>query len=722
MRILLDAVARHAVERPAKTAVVGPDGASASYRELLERSRLVAASLGAADERGVVAIALPSGPDLWAAVVGTAMTGRTPALLPHPAPGLLARRLSVELAGASMLDTTWIERVRRGELMQALPIDAGRVEPGGLILLSSGTTGHSRFIRRGAAAIDRIARTLLAENLCIESDRVASFLPMSHAYGFEHALLAPIVAGATVHALGEFTNHTAAEAMSGGATSLPIVPIMARALADNAPFRADMAHAPSSLRSVVVAGAMLHPTTRRLFESAHGLPLVDLYGASELGTIWLDRGDGGRPVEGVEIDIRPTTSGDRHDGEICVRSACMYEASYDREGRPEPAPADGWFRTGDLGARASDGTLRVTGRLKLVFDVGGLKVNPVEVEHALELHPRVRRALVYPLRANTELWRVGASIEPRPAMPGRDAAPPTLSELREHLAPLLPSHALPRSLTVTSQLPQTPSGKLLRDHAPSEPNGVASSDGIAPVTRRPKGLEQQQARESYTKQLFDETAKGYDHSSGAAFLRSGRWYRRRMLIKAGLKEGSSHLDVGSGTGLCAFLGQQIVGPTGRVVALDPSTGMLEVARRRGVRETIEGRAEKLPFPDATFDVVSMSYMLRHIEDLVRAFGEARRVLRPGGRIVIFELTRPESRLARSAFDLAMWWVVPGIGVIASGRPSTFPMMRYWTETIEAAARPPRIVEALDRAGFVGTRHLLELGVFSCYRGTAPRAS
>ena len=115
-------------------------------------------------------------------------------------------------------------------------------------------------------------------------------------------------------------------------------------------------------------------------------------------------------------------------------------------------------------------------------------------------------------------------------------------------------------------------------------------------------------------------------------------------------------------------------------------------------------------------------MLRHIDDLMLAFGEARRVLRPCGRIVIFEVTRPTRIGVRKAFDLSMYWVVPAVGVVASGRSSTFQMMQYWADTIKAAARPERIVEALERSGFVGTRHLLELGVFSCYRGSAPFAA
>jgi demethylmenaquinone methyltransferase/2-methoxy-6-polyprenyl-1,4-benzoquinol methylase len=99
------------------------------------------------------------------------------------------------------------------------------------------------------------------------------------------------------------------------------------------------------------------------------------------------------------------------------------------------------------------------------------------------------------------------------------------------------------------------------------------------------------------------------------------------------------------------------------------------------------------------------------------------VLRPGGRIVIFELTSPSNHVARAAFRGAMHWVVPAVGVVASMRPATFPMMRYWAQTIDAAVRPERIVDALAAAGFAGARHQLELGVFSCYRGVrAPVSS
>jgi len=706
MRLAVEALARHCAERPREIAIVDADGAEVSWLELAARTASVRALVCKRSPQDArVAITVPSGWPFWVAVLATASAGRVPCLLPCPLPGMIRDRIERELGDDTLvLDQGFLDEAAcsaAGVDRSATARLGTQSETRGAILLSSGTTGRSRFVVRSSEAIDLIGSTLLDEQLCARGDIVASFLPMPHAYGFEHGFLAPILAGARVHALGRFSLQSARDAILAGATTLPLVPITAQALAEAA---AEVRPTRHALRCAVTAGTSLPATVRHAFKEGFGLEIVDLYGASELGTIWLDRGQGGRPVRGVEIRL---LGGDGTRGEIAVRSTCMLTGVLDDDGRCTDATADAWFHTGDLGVRDGAGAFRVNGRLKLVFDVGGLKVNPIEVEQALERHPAVRRALVRPISAGEALQRVAAEIELRDG-----AHEPNILDIRAHLEPLVAGHTIPRSIRVVDELPKSESGKLLRDPA-------TGGGSIPPVTRRPKGLEARSDREKYTKSLFDETARGYDNSSGAAFMRSGRWYRRRMLAKAGLKPGSSHLDVGSGTGLCAALSQEIVGPTGRVVALDPSTGMLEVARRRGVRETVEGRAESLPFPDASFDVVSMSYMLRHIEDLMLAFREARRVLRPGGRIVIFEVTRPTTVGLRHAFDFSMYWLVPAVGVVASGRPSTFPMMQYWADTIVDAARPDRIVEALDRSGFIGTRHLLELGVFSCYRGSAP---
>ncbi len=697
MRVILDALTRHATERPRDLALINSDASEHRWSSLHESVLRVSSYVDARCDVGArVNVSLGQGSDFWIAVLGIAAAGRVPCVLPFPTPGLLAQRVSRELKSALTLDEHAFAEAAHSAMSVPRTHDAH-----GAILLSSGTTGRPRFVLRSSASIDEIATTLVDEGLCVRDDIVASFLPMAHAYGFEHAFLAPILAGACVRVMESFSLDRALRALSDFATSMPLVPFTADALAHAAP---SCAH----LRSVVVAGSVLTPAIRARFEGVFKRPLIDLYGATELGTIWLDRGNGGQLVRGVEVVLTERDAsplGTR--GEITVKCPGMLSGIIQEDGSITSGLEHGFFHTGDLGQRASDGSLRITGRLRLVFDVGGLKVNPLEVEQALELHPSIRYALVKPVAASGALQRVAAEVELRVG-----AQLPTLAELRAFLAPLLPSHALPRVATVVAALPRTPSGKLMRTSAVSE---------FAPVVSRPDRLSDRSAREQYTKELFDDSARGYDHASGFAFLRTGRSYRRRMLLNGGLTTGSAHLDIGSGTGLCAAIAQEIVGPSGRVVALDPSVGMLAQASRRGVRETVVGRAESLPFADESFDFVSMSYMLRHIDDLATAFAEARRVLRPGGRILIFELTRPAPVAMRSAFDLAMDWVVPSVGVLASGRPSTFPMMRYWAHTMRAAVKPAQIVRALEHCGFVGTRHLLQLGMFSCYRGSAPLA-
>ena len=704
MKAIAQALQSHAQASPDRILVVDRDGRQHSARSLLADVRAVQRHVGAlAQPGGTVLLRLASGGGAVASVLGTCLAGCHAALVARDAPAATLDRARLDLDPSAEFSSDAVQHLQPVASMVSVGPDAG-----GVVLLSSGTTGRSRFILRSAASIDAIAAGLVGRGLPLREDTVISFLPVHHAFGFEHALLAPLMVAARVEHHGDFTPEGAVDAVRRGGTVLPIPPA---ALARIVPASPELA----GLRRMVVAGSVLAPSMRARWAASRRIPLTDLYGATELGTIWLDEGGGGIPVDGVAVRVvRPSTaSNDAVDvepgdeGEILVRSETAFAGVMCR-GRVEPCTlVDGWFATGDLGIQRSDGSFRITGRNKLIFDVAGMKVNPIDIESEAMAHHKVGAALVLPLWLDDHVCRVEARIEPSDA-----ADPPAPEDLRAHLAARVPPHAVPRRITVVDRLDRTPSGKIIR---PS----IALDEPLAerpPVVDRPGHLGRRVFREQWTRDLFDATSAGYDRSSGAAFLGVGRWYRRRMLRRAGLADGMAMLDVGSGTGLCAWLGQEMVGPRGRVVALDPSPGMLEQARRRGVRERVVGFAESLPFDAGTFDLVTMSYMLRHVQDLSTAFAEIHRVLRPGGRLLIFEVTSPAGRGSRAIFRHVMRTIVPAIGVAASLRPSTFPMMRYWGDTIDAAVRPERIEAAMDRSGFRGVRHSRELAVFSCYRG------
>jgi len=221
-------------------------------------------------------------------------------------------------------------------------------------------------------------------------------------------------------------------------------------------------------------------------------------------------------------------------------------------------------------------------------------------------------------------------------------------------------------------------------------------------------------------QLFDAAAGHYDWINRMMSLGSGRRYRREALLRAGLAPGMRLLDVGTGTGVIALLAQEIVGASGEVVALDPSPGMLEVARRAGVRHTLPGRAESLPFADAGFDLLTMGYALRHVADLNATFVEYRRVLRPGGRLLILEITRPQPGPGYHLLRFYLRTLVPALTRLRRGSREAQTLMRYYWETIEHCVPPTTILGALQAAGFDQVRRDVTMGIFSEYSAVRPQ--
>lgn len=226
-------------------------------------------------------------------------------------------------------------------------------------------------------------------------------------------------------------------------------------------------------------------------------------------------------------------------------------------------------------------------------------------------------------------------------------------------------------------------------------------------------------RSTWVRGIFDRTASDYDRVESMMAFGTGSWYRRRALRRGGLKPGMTVLDVGSGTGLVAREAANLVGDPTRVTGVDPSPGMVQHARVPSGVRLLAGSAETLPFPDAAADFLCMGYALRHISDLTSAFAEFLRVLRPGGRVCLLEITRPDGAVSRALLRVYMRSLVPGMAALISRHRDTSELMRYYWDTIAACVPPVTILKALGAAGFVDVDRHVELGIFSEFQARKP---
>lgn len=224
---------------------------------------------------------------------------------------------------------------------------------------------------------------------------------------------------------------------------------------------------------------------------------------------------------------------------------------------------------------------------------------------------------------------------------------------------------------------------------------------------------------SFVRRLFDETADDYDRIERRMAMGSGSWYRRRALRRSGLQPGMSVLDVAMGTGLVTREAIRIVGDPCLVLGLDPSGGMLREGMRLLNVPAVRGLAEQLPLDAHSFDFLSMGYALRHLSDLTVTFREFHRVLKPGGKLCVLEITRPQNPVGVGLLKLYMKTLVPMLTRLQSGHAQTQLLWRYYWETIEACVEPETVLQALRQAGFQQVKRFVELGIFSEYTGIKP---
>jgi len=221
-------------------------------------------------------------------------------------------------------------------------------------------------------------------------------------------------------------------------------------------------------------------------------------------------------------------------------------------------------------------------------------------------------------------------------------------------------------------------------------------------------------REEFVREIFDETAPWYDWATWFLSFGSGDWYRREAVRRAGLLPGMRLLDLASGTGVVARAAAQVTGDVKTILGMDASLGMLRSGKTSNPK--VQSPAESLPLRDATFDRITIGFALRHFADLDVVFRECHRVLRPGGKLVILEITAPESRVARAFLGVYMGRLAPAVIRLRTGSARAAELFRYYWETTRDCVRPEVITAALANAGFAEANRRIELGIFSEYSG------
>jgi demethylmenaquinone methyltransferase/2-methoxy-6-polyprenyl-1,4-benzoquinol methylase len=197
--------------------------------------------------------------------------------------------------------------------------------------------------------------------------------------------------------------------------------------------------------------------------------------------------------------------------------------------------------------------------------------------------------------------------------------------------------------------------------------------------------------------MFDRIAGRYDLVNTVLSGGTDGGWRRRAARATRLQPGGSALDVACGSGKLTAELAGIAGGKGRVVGLDFSPQMLEVARRDhpGI-EFLEGDALNLPFGDGSFDASTIAFGLRNLADPVRGLREMQRVVKPGGRSVVLEFVRPPTNVVGSAYRLYLRTLLPAIGGAISGQPAAY---RYLSDTVDSYRTPQELVAMAGAAGW-----------------------
>jgi oxalate---CoA ligase len=506
------------------TALIAPGRAPLSHAALRSTLSNIAASLqqagiGRSDR---VAMALPNGPEMATAFLGVTAAAIAAPLNPnfteaefdfyfadlnprallieagHKFPAAdAARRRSIPILELTPLRDEPAGRFNlTGHAGPPCAADPGTPDDCALLLHTSGTTARPKLVPLTHRKLCISAQNVAAALQLTPADRGLHIMPLFHIHGLVAGLLAPLLAGGSVFCTPgldmQAFPHWLTDAKPNWLTAVPTMLQSIRDWAQREPEAARQA----GLRFIRSCSAALAPSVASALEQAFAAPVLEAYAMTEAAHQMTSNplppgirkfGSAGRAA-GPEIaildaagNILPTNT----PGEVAIRGPNVFDFYINNPKANADSFANGWFRTGDLGALDDDNYLWLKGRLKEMINRGGEKISPIEIENLLLTHPAIAQAVVFAVPHPSLGEEVGAAIVLREGQQLNAEA------LRGFILSQLSLPKLPRHIVFTTTLPKGPTGKLRRI-------GMAETLGLGMASRPPcvaprSSLEQQLA-------------------------------------------------------------------------------------------------------------------------------------------------------------------------------------------------------------------------------------
>ena len=225
-------------------------------------------------------------------------------------------------------------------------------------------------------------------------------------------------------------------------------------------------------------------------------------------------------------------------------------------------------------------------------------------------------------------------------------------------------------------------------------------------------------------EVFHSVAGNYDLMNDLMSGGVHRLWKRVTIEMSGVRPGHHVLDIAGGTGDLAAKFSRIVGPEGTVVLADINDSMLKVGKDRlvdrGITDNVrfsQADAQYLPFPDNTFDVITIAFGLRNVTDKDMALRSMLRVLKPGGKLLVLEFSKPPNQLLSKIYDGYSFNILPKLGKLFANDADSY---QYLAESIRMHPDQETLMGMMENAGFANTDyHNMTGGIVALHRGVKP---